>query len=58
MSNPEYKDNPYISSNFFLSLYSYEILIYGYRLPENSVILCPDAIDNVSMSWTLAAMFY
>lgn len=58
MAIPEYRDNPYTPTNYFLVLYVYELLGYGYRIPASAVIESPDLIGGLTPTWTLAAMFY
>ncbi|KAM3129195.1 hypothetical protein pb186bvf_018670 [Paramecium bursaria] len=55
---PEYISNPYIAVDYFQSIYTYELIYYGYRVPETTRIECPDTIDDISLSWTLASLFY
>ncbi|CAD8108717.1 unnamed protein product [Paramecium primaurelia] len=55
---PEYISNPYITTDFFSSIYVDELLSYGYGINKDQLIYSPDKIENISPSWTVAAMFY
>ncbi|CAK68327.1 unnamed protein product (macronuclear) [Paramecium tetraurelia] len=55
---PEYISNPYITTDYFSSIYVDELLSYGYGISRDQLLYSPDEINNISPSWTVAAMFY
>lgn len=62
-SIPAYASNSYVSSNYFMSLYVYQLLATGYNIPNTKyntsnhrTIHAPATINSNTPSWGLAAV--
>ncbi|CAD8153504.1 unnamed protein product [Paramecium octaurelia] len=58
LANSTYSPNPYVSTNFFLSLYVHQLLSVGYNIPDTMDINAPLAINSQTPTWAMAAVQY
>ncbi|CAD8065108.1 unnamed protein product [Paramecium sonneborni] len=57
-ANSTYSSNPYVATNFFLSLYVHQLLSIGYNIPDTMDVNAPLVINSQTPTWAMAAVQY